>query len=58
MFSLRSFMLVLAIAGVLGAEESRRELVNPAPVPGDDAKGNSDKVPDVYPILMAASDVW
>ena len=43
-------MLVLAIVGLLSAEESRRELVNPAPTPGDDAKGNSDKVPDVYPI--------
>src|SRR5690242_7899502 len=50
MFSLRSLMLVLAIVGALSAEETRREIVNAAPTPADDAKSNSDKVPDVYPI--------
>ena len=38
------------MAGLLLAEETRREIVNAAPTPGDDAKPNSDKVPDVYPI--------
>jgi len=42
--------LLLAISGVLLAEETRREIVNRAPAPADDAKPNSDKVPDVYPI--------
>lgn len=45
------FALVFAaMAGILAAEETRREIVNPAPAPADDAKSNSDKVPDVYPI--------
>ena len=38
------------MAGLLLAEETRREIVNAAPTPADDAKPNSDKVPDVYPI--------
>jgi predicted DNA-binding protein with PD1-like motif len=42
------FMLALALQ--LTAQETRREIVNPAPVPADDAKPNSDKVPDVYAI--------
>src|ERR1051325_8175755 len=42
--------LIFALAGGLLAEESRREIVNAAPKPADDAKPNSDKVPDVYPI--------
>jgi uncharacterized protein len=47
---MKHFTVLFAIAGLLFAEESRRELVNPAPRPADDAKPNSDKVPDVYPI--------
>ena len=42
------FMLALALQ--LTAQETRREIVNPAPVPADDAKPNSDKVPDVYAV--------
>src|SRR3954453_13955993 len=41
---------LFALACLLFAEESRREIVNPAPRPSDDAKPNSDKVPDIYPI--------
>ena len=40
--------LLLALACVLSAQETRREVVNPSPNPADDAKPNSDKVPDVY----------
>lgn len=32
------------------AQQTRREIVNAAPTPADDAKPNSDKVPDVYAI--------
>src|ERR1051326_5938787 len=42
--------ILFALAGMLCAEETRREIVNAAPTPADDAKQNSDKVPDVYPI--------
>jgi predicted DNA-binding protein with PD1-like motif len=47
---MKCFFLLLAIKGMLFAAESRREIVNAAPTPADDAKPNSDKVPDVYPI--------
>src|SRR5215467_6839116 len=47
---MKYFTLLFAMAGLLLAEETRREIVNAAPTPGDDAKPNSDKVPDVYPI--------
>jgi predicted DNA-binding protein with PD1-like motif len=49
--------VLFAMAGVLFAEESRREIVNSAPTPADDAKPNSDKVPDVYPIYGKISRV-
>src|SRR5258707_6721896 len=38
------------LAGLLPAQQTRRELVNAAPTPAEDAKANSDKVPDVYAI--------
>jgi predicted DNA-binding protein with PD1-like motif len=34
----------------LAAQETRREIVNAASTPAEDAKANSDKVPDVYAI--------
>src|SRR5216684_77920 len=43
-------ILVLSIAGLLTAQETRREIVNAAPTPEGDSKPNSDKVPDVYAI--------
>ena len=42
------FLLALALA--VGAQETRREIVNAAPHPEDDAKGLSDQVPDVYAV--------
>ena len=47
---MKYLIALFAITGLLLAEESRREIVNSAPTPADDAKPNSDKVPDVYPI--------
>ncbi len=44
------FVLILAACGLLAAQQTRREIVNAAPTPAEDAKGNSDKVPDVYAI--------
>jgi predicted DNA-binding protein with PD1-like motif len=40
----------LALATQTAAQESRREITNPAANPADDAKGLSEKVPDVYAI--------
>src|SRR6266851_5223653 len=47
---MKPLILTLAIAGVLSAQETRREIVNAAPTPEGDTKPNSDKVPDVYTI--------
>ncbi len=51
---MKKAIVLLAFAAALVpsliAQETRREVVNPAPNPGDDAKPNSDKVPDVYAI--------
>jgi predicted DNA-binding protein with PD1-like motif len=43
-------IILLAIATSLAAQETRKEIINAAPTPAEDAKGNSDKVPDVYAI--------
>ena len=43
-------LLILAFTLALAAQESRREVTNAAANPADDAKGLSDKVPDVYAI--------
>jgi hypothetical protein len=47
---MKNWILILAVAGVLCAQQTRREIVNRAPTPEGDAKPNSDKVPDVYAI--------
>ncbi|MBS1856588.1 MAG: DNA-binding protein [Acidobacteria bacterium] len=44
------FALVLAVAGALAAQETRRETVNRSARPEDDTKPMSAKVPDVYAI--------
>lgn len=41
-------VLLLALVVTAVAQESRREVVKNSPTPGDDAKPNSDRVPDVY----------
>jgi predicted DNA-binding protein with PD1-like motif len=43
-------VLMLVSVGVLLAQETRKEIVNVSKSPADDAKPNSDKVPDVYAI--------
>jgi len=47
---MKKIVLMFFFAGILVAQETRREIVNPATTPADDAKANSDKVPDVYAI--------
>ena len=39
---------VLATAGVLCAQETRKTVTNPSPDPKDDTKPNSSSVPDAY----------
>src|SRR6267142_3673128 len=45
---MKKWILISAMVGVLSAQQTRREIVNAAPTPAEDAKANSDKVPDVY----------
>lgn len=47
---MKTFLLFLTIAAALTAQETRKEIVNAAPTPAEDAKGLSDSVPDVYAI--------
>ena len=47
---MKTLILMFTIAGILSAQETRREIVNAAPTPEGDKKPNSDKVPDVYAI--------
>jgi predicted DNA-binding protein with PD1-like motif len=47
---MKMLILFMMTACVLFAQETRRTIVNPSPNPADDAKANSDKVPDVYAI--------
>jgi hypothetical protein len=47
---MKPLLLILACALALAAQESRREITNPAANPADDAKGLSAQVPDVYAI--------
>lgn len=45
---MKSLILVLIFPAALCAQETRREIVNAAPKPADDARENSAQVPDVY----------
>ena len=47
---MRAMLLILVLAVALAAQETRHETVNAAKNPADDAKGLSDKVPDVYAV--------
>jgi len=47
---MKPLFLILVLALAASAQETRREITNAAPNPADDAKGLSDKVPDVYAI--------
>lgn len=43
-------LLLLLVAAMLPAQQTRREIVNAAPTPEGDRKPNSPSVPDVYAI--------
>jgi predicted DNA-binding protein with PD1-like motif len=43
-------ILAAMVSGILAVQQTRREIVNASPSPADDAKPNSDKIPDVYAI--------
>ncbi|HTS29090.1 MAG TPA: PPC domain-containing DNA-binding protein [Bryobacteraceae bacterium] len=45
---MREAILLFALAAAVCAQQTRREIVNAAPTPAEDAKPNSDQVPDVY----------
>jgi predicted DNA-binding protein with PD1-like motif len=47
---MRMLSVLVLTATMTFAQETRQTHVNPSPNPGDDAKANSDKVPDVYAI--------
>ncbi|MDZ4799407.1 MAG: PPC domain-containing DNA-binding protein [Bryobacteraceae bacterium] len=48
--AMRALLLLVSASLVAHAAETRREITNAAANPADDAKGLSDKVPDVYAI--------
>lgn len=43
-------VLFFSLVSTLTAQQTRKEMINPAPSPADDAKANSADVPDVYAI--------
>jgi predicted DNA-binding protein with PD1-like motif len=45
---MKTLILLGSMAGALVAQQTRREVVNPAPNPSDDRKLNDDRVPDVF----------
>ena len=47
---MRTLIPLLLTASITFAQESRRTSINPSPNPADDAKPNSDQVPDAYAI--------
>lgn len=47
---IKTVILLLVLTVAAAPQEKRRELMNPAPTPEQDAKPNSDQVPDVYAV--------
>ena len=47
---MKNYILILITASALFAQQTRREIVNAAPTAAEDAKANSDKVPDGYAV--------
>lgn len=47
---MKQLRLILILTLTAAAQETRREITNPAANPADDAKVLSDKVPDVYAV--------
>lgn len=54
---MKMLVLFMVTAGVLFGQETRRTVVNPSPNPADDAKANSDKVPDGYAVTSHFSRI-
>jgi predicted DNA-binding protein with PD1-like motif len=47
---MKKAILVVVLAAILSAQQTRHEIVNASRSAADDSKPNSDKVPDVYAI--------
>lgn len=47
---MKRMAVVLACAAIVTAQQTRKEITNPAATPAEDAKANSPSVPDVYAI--------
>jgi hypothetical protein len=47
---MKTIFNVSIFCAALAAQQTRKEIVNAAPTPADDAKPNSERVPDVYAI--------
>lgn len=45
---MKKLILLVTLAGLLAAQQTRRDEVHPSPNPADDRKPNSDRVPDAY----------
>ena len=55
---MKGLLLILVLTLTAAGQQSRRETTNAAANPADDAKGLSDKVPDVYAMMILAFQVW
>jgi uncharacterized protein len=47
---MKRLILITILTAILSAQQTRHEVINAASSPAEDAKPNSDKVPDVYAI--------
>jgi predicted DNA-binding protein with PD1-like motif len=47
---MKTIFIFSIFCAALAAQQTRKEIVNAAPTPADDAKPNSERVPDVYAI--------
>jgi len=47
---MKKLALLLALPLLLSSQQTRREETRPAPTPAEDARPNSNKVPDVYAV--------
>jgi predicted DNA-binding protein with PD1-like motif len=47
---MKTILTLLLLTVFVAAQQTRREITNSAPTPEQDAKANSDQVPDVYAI--------
>jgi predicted DNA-binding protein with PD1-like motif len=47
---MKKIALLLTLAALAGAQQTRREQTNASPNPADDRKPNSDQVPNVYAV--------